>query len=307
MKTPPEGETRMTTAPAKPAFSTTVFARRPDGRCVRVSPASGVFNCPCIHPNGKEVVCQGEANGGVRVWRLSIEGGKAEPLSPPGWSAWSPSYSWDGRRIVFCSDGGSGDGPRTMDDFFTWPPKPLRLNIFTMDSAGGEAVQVTDGEHYDCRPSFSPDGRAIVFTSNRLGPMQIWAVSSDGGAAPRALQPAGETGGRPWCSRDGRHVFFHANIEGRHRICRIPMEGGPRFALPNDDRGMTHGAFAVPTEDCLLVHSSRAGGSLLWRLPLDGREPELVPTPGIRLAGHATQSLDGMIAFDSVQREVDAS
>ncbi len=83
------------------------------------------------------------------------------------------------------------------------------------------------------------------------------------------------------------------------------MGGGALAVLPNDDRGHTHGAFAAPTDDCLLVHSSRAGGSLIWRLPLEGSAPEHVVTPGLPLVGHATQSLDGMIALDSLQRDVD--
>ncbi|HUT62074.1 MAG TPA: hypothetical protein VNA25_29905 [Phycisphaerae bacterium] len=212
-----------------------------------------------------------------------------------------PAYSWDGSAIVFSSDGGSGSGPKTMADFFTWPPPAhICLNVFVMDLATGQSRQITSGAYHDYRPSFSPDGSRIVFSSDRGGRMQLWSVPADGRSEPQRLQEAG-WGMRPWFSRDGHTVFFHTEVDGRHRICRIDAAGGEFVPLSNDYRGMSHGVFALPQEDCLLMHSSRGGGCAIWRLPLDGAEPTRVETRGFRIAGHATQAKTEVMTFDSTQ------
>lgn len=59
-------------------------------------------------------------------------------------------------------------------------------NIFTVPSSGGNAVQITSNNAYDCKPVWSPDGKKIVFTSTREGSDDIFITSANGGT-PRRL------------------------------------------------------------------------------------------------------------------------
>jgi TolB protein len=43
------------------------------------------------------------------------------------------------------------------------------------------------GWESDKHPSYSPDGRQIVFASNRTGKKQLWVMDSDGGNLRRLL------------------------------------------------------------------------------------------------------------------------
>src|SRR5262245_7115638 len=59
-------------------------------------------------------------------------------------------------------------------------------DLYTLPVAGGEATRITSGQGYDMQPAFSPDGRRIVFISDRNGSENVWLANSDG-TKPRAL------------------------------------------------------------------------------------------------------------------------
>jgi imidazolonepropionase-like amidohydrolase/Tol biopolymer transport system component len=49
-------------------------------------------------------------------------------------------------------------------------------DLYTLPIAGGTAAQLTRGMMYDAQPRFSPDGRFIVFTSDRDGADNLWTI-----------------------------------------------------------------------------------------------------------------------------------
>ena len=46
----------------------------------------------------------------------------------------------------------------------------LMGDIYTIPASGGKATQVTKGISFDTHPRFSPDGKKLLFTSDRSGP-----------------------------------------------------------------------------------------------------------------------------------------
>ena len=80
-------------------------------------------------------------------------------------------------------------------------------DLYTVPMAGGEATRITSGQAYDMQPRLSPDGRQIVFVSDRDGSENVWFAGADG-SDPRPLT----TGEResymsPVWSPDGRYVI----------------------------------------------------------------------------------------------------
>lgn len=49
-------------------------------------------------------------------------------------------------------------------------------DLYTLPIAGGTATQLTRGMMYDAQPRFSPDGRFVVFTSDRDGGDNVWTI-----------------------------------------------------------------------------------------------------------------------------------
>ncbi|HJR62921.1 MAG TPA: amidohydrolase, partial [Gemmatimonadaceae bacterium] len=59
-------------------------------------------------------------------------------------------------------------------------------DLYTLPIAGGRAARITDGMGFDGQPRWSPDGKHIVFTSDRSGSDNLWIADADGKNA-RAL------------------------------------------------------------------------------------------------------------------------
>lgn len=55
----------------------------------------------------------------------------------------------------------------------------LMGDIYTMPAVGGKATRVTTGIAYETHPRFSPDGKKILFTSDRTGSDNIWYIDME--------------------------------------------------------------------------------------------------------------------------------
>lgn len=53
-------------------------------------------------------------------------------------------------------------------------------DIYSMPIAGGEATLLSGGTPWEIQPRFSPDGKQILFTSDRGGGDNIWTMNADG-------------------------------------------------------------------------------------------------------------------------------
>ena len=243
----------------------------------------------------------GASSGLPRVWCADATGA-TDPiaLTPPDSGACHPAYSWDGTRIVFSSDRSSGAAPRSVGNWLK-TGRPDHGNIFLIEP-DGTSIQLTEGPFVDQRPCFSPDSSRVVFVSNRERGLTLWSVPVTGDSDPEPLPYRGSAY-RPWFSTDGETVFFFRDVNGRHQICRVGLLATEFEPLPNDDRGRSHGPFADPNGEVLLIHSTRdQDDHSLWELPLDGSAPRKLEIPGIAHPMHGTRSRTGVVAFDIITR-----
>src|SRR5690606_17904955 len=94
------------------------------------------------------------------------------PLEPARWARFTTS------RGTWMSLDVSPDGQTIVFD--------LLGDLYTMPITGGTATRLTHGIAHDMQPRFSPDGRTVVFVSDRSGDENVWLLSLDGGE-PRPL------------------------------------------------------------------------------------------------------------------------
>jgi Tol biopolymer transport system component len=75
----------------------------------------------------------------------------------------------------------------------------------------------------------TPDGRFIVFQSNRSGGIEIWRLDLDGGDLRQLTTGGGNTA--PHITPDGRSVIYISTREGKNILSRISIEGGAQSQI----------------------------------------------------------------------------
>ncbi|HLG13475.1 MAG TPA: amidohydrolase family protein [Blastocatellia bacterium] len=101
-------------------------------------------------------------------------------------------------------------------------------DVYTVPTAGGEAKRIIGGISFESQPKFSPDGKKIVFLSDRSGAENLWLADPDG-ANPKAL-----TKGRnqmflsPSWTPDGQYVIVSRSGEsiGTFSLWMYHKDGG---------------------------------------------------------------------------------
>ena len=102
-----------------------------------------------------------------QIYTMEADGTNQQRMTDQGYAV-SPSWSPNGQFLTFAWVRRYGPG------------EPGSRDIYLMDIASKQFVQLThDGGRNDS-PSWSPDGRHIVFQSSRSGKDEIWSMLADG-------------------------------------------------------------------------------------------------------------------------------
>ena len=106
-------------------------------------------------------------------------------------------------------------------------------DIFEMDLRSHKVRRLTDNSAIDTAPSYSPDGRHIVFESDRGGDQQIYVMQRQGSQARRISFGKGRYGTPVWSPR-GDLIAFTKSYRGRFSIGVIKPDGSGERILSQD-------------------------------------------------------------------------
>jgi eukaryotic-like serine/threonine-protein kinase len=202
-------------------------------------------------PDGR-IVYSSDASGKRDLWIMDQDGGNQKQLTVDAGDNVQPTVSPDGRHIVFLSD-----------------RKDARHNLWRIDIDGQNPKQLTSG-HFDRGPSFSPDGKWVIYASMGSSHPNLWRVSVDGGEPVKLTDRYSIA---PMVSPDGKWIacyYWDEKPDTPLGIALIPFEGGApvkTFNLPSAVVRWT------PDGSALTYVDSRSGVSNIWRQPIDGGPP----------------------------------
>ena len=159
----------------------------------------------------------------TRQWRIfetDLAAGSASLVQPlREGNYYTPAYLPDGERIAFQVHTGS------------------RTGLFRYDLGRNCCLtNLTEGRAEDLNPSFSPDGRWLVFNSNRLGSAvpQIYVMGADGGGAelvsPYEYGRAGYYTAPDWAPF-GDRIAFTGRVGRSGRFHILVARRGDRSSL----------------------------------------------------------------------------
>jgi Tol biopolymer transport system component len=101
--------------------------------------------------------------------------------------------------------------------------RPGNWDIFYFASAGAAPRRLTDHPGLDYDAALSPDGRWIVFTSERRGNPDLFALEVDGGTQPRLLIDSPAMEDQVAFSPDGGSIVFVSTASGNADIYVLPF------------------------------------------------------------------------------------
>lgn len=178
---------------------------------------SRTFYTPIISPDESQMayVIQSE-NGGTDLFLASADGSNERALTKGSSQAWDPSWSPDGKQIVYTSD---ADGD--------W-------EIYKITVADGKTIRLTNNGSYDGHPRWSPDGNWILFDTDREGDWEIYVMESYG-QDQRALTENSTTDWMPAWSPDGQWIVYVSTRDGDDEIYMVDMEGRNQAKLTDNN------------------------------------------------------------------------
>ena len=129
------------------------------------------------------------------------------------------------RRRVASGAGGARRAPEVPWELVYEQVVAGNLDLYLVPAAGGPARRLTTHPRADLHARWMPDGRHIVFTSDRTVNPQLFVLSVDGGE-PRRLRRNDGDESQSDPSPDGRRLAFLSTHEGPQRLLVMDLAGG---------------------------------------------------------------------------------
>jgi Tol biopolymer transport system component len=155
-------------------------------------------------------------------------------------------------------------------------PRTGTEDIWVIETVRGTATRITFDPAWDTEPVWSPDGRQIVFASNRSGHYAIYQKAADGSGVETLLFSDGWP--TDW-SRDGRFLVFRNRPTTFLTLWALPlMSDRQPIPLPQTPFDVSQGHFSP--DGRWLAYTSPESGSDVYVRPFPSREGRWQISPG---------------------------
>ena len=273
---------------------------------------------PVWSPDGRSLYFASNRSGSMNLWRVAVDertgrvSGTPQPVTTSSeWSA-MPSLSRDGRRLIYATESSRSfvelvpfdpetaqvagppslvyQGTRSIlscdvspdgASLALWASSPTD-DLLLIRADGGDLRELTNDLARDRTPYWSPDGRLILFASNRSGKYEAWTIRSDGSGLTQVTNLPDQPVFYPFWSPDGQQIGFHYFSHGTALLDLLRPQSRPRVLPPaaggqlfagsawSKDGGFLAGAMTKP-------RGEDVPGIVLWSL-LDNTHRRLSQT-----------------------------
>jgi Tol biopolymer transport system component len=146
----PDGRRIFFSADTEDGAGSNIFSVSKDGSgLIQLTKTVGHNTAPSVSPDGQKIAFMSTRDGEkYQLYVMNADGSNVKKLTTePSVSFCNPVWSKDGRRIVYYSDKGD-----------------RKDQLWLMKADGTGQTRLTDGGGHNIFPSFSPDGKRIIFS-----------------------------------------------------------------------------------------------------------------------------------------------
>jgi TolB protein len=272
---------------------TAVFVTRGDGSDTeRVALIKGRGEALRWSPDGDQLLLDADGSGDFELQVIDAETGDVTVLAPsPSSSEGGATWSPDGTQVAFFSDRDGG------------------FAGYVVDVASGQLARVTPAEATGVGDlAWSPDGTQLAFSASTGTESDVWLVAPDGTGARKISTEPGSR--QPVWSPDGTTLAISAQPLGEETpgIYTLDPATGDTTVVADTEYG---DSAPVWTPDGAAIYFVAAtpnddadGGFAddIYRIDLDGDEPEVIISDPISIESELDISADGAFIAFSVNR-----
>jgi TolB protein len=249
-------------------------------------------------PDSRSLLYRSTRTGTPDLWIADVTTGELRQLTSDIRADSAGRWSPDGQRVAFLSGRGGqadvwimpssgGDAIRVTDDRaieadLRWTPDGRGLTFLSNSAVtqvhsvsvdGGDTRLLSFEDHDALESRVSPDGRAVLFISDRSGNQDVWVAPLVSGAPRPVTTSAVDDFGATWAP-DGRSIAFASNRGGSSGIYVVPDSGGEaRLVVDWPDTSEDSPAFS-PDGNLIAFRSGREARSTdVWVVPVSGGTP----------------------------------
>ena len=264
---------------------------------------------PTLPALGGRIVFHSDRDGEIDIYTMALDGSNLQRLTTAAGRDFEPDWSPDGSTIVFSSDrddpenahlylmNADGSNQRRLETGLTddqvgarWSPdgqyilfhsNPLvdglpRFDVFRVRADGSDLTNLTNTPGNNFMADWSPDGKRIVFVSQRNGNSELYVMNADGSNQIRLTESQSENLLPRW-SPDGSQIAFESSRPGpTYSLYSVPApsqqqdtaaaEAAVRQLTPP---GHNSGTVNWVTKDWVLFSSDRDSTNIInWELYL---------------------------------------
>jgi Tol biopolymer transport system component len=169
-----------------------------------------------------KVIFTSLASGDLELWEMKPDGSKKKQLTKREGYDGGAVYSPDGKRVVWraTAPGNAQTMARYKELLKENLTEPMRMELFIANADGTGVKQLTDFGCASFAPTFTPDGKRVVFSSNRHNcdgrKFELYSIGVDG----TGLEQVTNLGGFvsfPEFSPDGKKLVFSSDYKATSR------------------------------------------------------------------------------------------
>jgi Tol biopolymer transport system component len=162
------------------------------------------------------------AGGDLDLWSMKSDGSAKRQLTNLAGYDGGAVWSRDGKKLVWRAM--HPNNPESLATYRSFLSRdlvsPMKMEIFIGDADGKNARQITNFGCASFAPTFTPDGKKILFASNKqkcdTHNFELYLVNLDGSGLEQVTEFGGFTS-FPEFSPDGRKLVFTSSHQAKGR------------------------------------------------------------------------------------------